>query len=280
MTIVGDSIELRTTFTVDGVPTNPTAVTLTVRAPDGTTTTPTPANTATGVYEATVSADQAGTWIYRWQGTGTVVGADEGTFYVGHSLLDPPPMLVSLEKAKRAIGIIGTARDGVLTEAIVAATELIITEYEREFLPTAEATRRFTARGRWLDLAPFDLRVATAITRDPDGTATALTAGTDYTAIPTSPQHGVITALELTAPAGETDAVVEITGSWGFAAVPEPVQRACIETVRAITRADPGGWSAVGGDGRPVEPMPQGTYAIPASAHRWLGPYRLYRGVG
>jgi hypothetical protein len=61
---------------------DPTAVTLTVRAPDGTLSTPSVSKAATGRYSATVSPSQSGTWVYRWVGTGAVTAAAEGAFYV------------------------------------------------------------------------------------------------------------------------------------------------------------------------------------------------------
>lgn len=196
------------------------------------------------------------------------------------------PDLVALAAVKAAIGITGTVRDALMEDAITAASDLILREYEREFAPvTASATRTFAVdRAGWVDLAPYDLRTATAVTLDPDDTATVLTAGTGYQLHPFPARDGVYTALEIltttTLPRPTGRLTLSVAGAWGFAAVPEPVQRACIETVRAITRADPGGWSSVGGDGRPMEPSPQGTYAIPLAARRWLDPYRRFGTVG
>lgn len=196
------------------------------------------------------------------------------------------PDLISLADAKEALGVKAdsTGRDDVISAAITAASDLITREYEREFTATADATRRFAVRDDWVDLAPYDLRTITTVTLDPDDTATALTEGTDYQTHPFPQRDGVATAIELlttTRPVVTGRLIIEIEGSWGFASVPEPVARACVETVRAITRADPGGWSAVAGtDGRPMDPSPQGTYAIPAAARRWLDPYRRFVTIG
>lgn len=35
-----------------------------------------------GVYHANITADQSGHWYYRWAGTGALVVAEEGQFYV------------------------------------------------------------------------------------------------------------------------------------------------------------------------------------------------------
>jgi hypothetical protein len=55
-------------------------VALTVKAPDGTTITPSVTHVATGQYSAAVSITMPGTWSYRWVATGALVAADEGQF--------------------------------------------------------------------------------------------------------------------------------------------------------------------------------------------------------
>lgn len=79
---VGDLVRLTGTFrnSSDAL-TNTTAV-CTVRKPDGTASTPSVTNGSTGVYTVDVTLDQEGHWFYRWAGTGDVVAAEEGEFYV------------------------------------------------------------------------------------------------------------------------------------------------------------------------------------------------------
>ncbi|GMU80033.1 MAG: hypothetical protein AMXMBFR46_28210 [Acidimicrobiia bacterium] len=80
---IGDVVKLTGTFRdAAGDLADPTAVTVTVLEPDGTTSTPTASSASTGVWTATVSIDQSGTWRYRWAGTGVVVTAEEGAFDV------------------------------------------------------------------------------------------------------------------------------------------------------------------------------------------------------
>lgn len=79
---VGDQVRLTGTFTnSNGAAANTTAV-CTVRKPDGTTSTPSVTDGATGVYTADVTLDQAGRWRYRWSGTGDVIAAGEDSFDV------------------------------------------------------------------------------------------------------------------------------------------------------------------------------------------------------
>lgn len=85
---IGDTVKLQVTFeTAEGVAVDPTAIVLKVQDPDGTETTYTYAlgqvlKSATGVYYYYVVPDESGTWHYNWAGTGTVVSATEGFFYV------------------------------------------------------------------------------------------------------------------------------------------------------------------------------------------------------
>jgi hypothetical protein len=84
---VGDLVRITGTFSVAGVATDPTTVTLKVRTPSGAVSTYTYAGggvtkDATGVYRRDVSATEPGRWLYRWEGTGTAEAAEEGSFDV------------------------------------------------------------------------------------------------------------------------------------------------------------------------------------------------------
>jgi hypothetical protein len=87
---IGDAVRLFIDFkTLAGAAADPTTVTLTVQAPDGTTTTPAHSNPSTGRYEAVVTLDQAGVWVYRWEGTGVIDAAEEGAIGVRRGTLVP-----------------------------------------------------------------------------------------------------------------------------------------------------------------------------------------------
>lgn len=80
---IGDEVRMTATFTdLDGNNADPTTVTCTVEDPDGTTSTPTVQNPNVGVYYADISPDQAGKWWFRFDGTGALVAAEEGSFAV------------------------------------------------------------------------------------------------------------------------------------------------------------------------------------------------------
>lgn len=80
---IGDRVRITASFVNSaGTPTNPTAVTVTVRKPDGQTVSPTASSSVTGTWEADVDPDQHGNWFYRFAGTGALVVAEESQFYV------------------------------------------------------------------------------------------------------------------------------------------------------------------------------------------------------
>lgn len=69
---LGDIVPLGVTITdAAGVNANATTVVCTVTAPDGTTSTPTVTNTATGLYDADFIPAQQGRHVVRWVATGT-----------------------------------------------------------------------------------------------------------------------------------------------------------------------------------------------------------------
>lgn len=80
---IGDVVTLDFTDTVDGVLTDPTALTLTITLPDGTTVTPSTTHVSTGTYKATYVPTMNGLHSYTWQATGTAQSTERGSFRVG-----------------------------------------------------------------------------------------------------------------------------------------------------------------------------------------------------
>lgn len=87
--VVQTRIRTRATFQdIAGTDTNPTTVVCTVRAPDGTTSTPSVTRTATGVYIADVTLSAAGSWRIEWQGTGALIAAGDTIVEARESWVD------------------------------------------------------------------------------------------------------------------------------------------------------------------------------------------------
>jgi uncharacterized protein YfaS (alpha-2-macroglobulin family) len=80
---IGDALTVYVDFKdADDAAADPTAVTLTVKKPSGANSSPSVTHPSTGRYEGVVEIDMAGTWFYRWAGTGALQAAEEGEFYV------------------------------------------------------------------------------------------------------------------------------------------------------------------------------------------------------
>ena len=105
-------------FSVAGVPTDATTVTLTITDPMGATTAPSVTRVSTGTYTATAACTLAGVWLYEWSGTGTATDVVQGTFTV--STIDGT-LYCTVEELKSRLGIPDTADDFEVTLAVQAA---------------------------------------------------------------------------------------------------------------------------------------------------------------
>jgi hypothetical protein len=83
----GAVLSLTCTFENEaGVLTDPSSVSLKLRAPTGTITTVTPTKASTGIYKHTFTADHSGDWRYRFEGAGSAV--DEGIVSISRSFAE------------------------------------------------------------------------------------------------------------------------------------------------------------------------------------------------
>jgi hypothetical protein len=85
---IGDYVRLSSTYTIDNVPTNPTAVFVFVQHPNGVLdsyTTGDLTNSSTGTFHIDITVDASGRWDYRFTSSGTVIAADENFFIVERS---------------------------------------------------------------------------------------------------------------------------------------------------------------------------------------------------
>jgi hypothetical protein len=88
---VGDLVRLSAEFRIGSTLTNPTSVVVTLKDPDGTTTSPSAVNDGTGLYYADVTLNKPGVWHYRFQGTGAVQKSGRGHVNVAASEFDAVP---------------------------------------------------------------------------------------------------------------------------------------------------------------------------------------------
>ena len=79
---IGDGVRLTAAFDIDGSGANPTTVTVTLEDPSGNQTNPASGSGTNGTYNVDTIVDEQGTWYYHFAGTGAVVAAGEGHFFV------------------------------------------------------------------------------------------------------------------------------------------------------------------------------------------------------
>jgi hypothetical protein len=173
---VGDLVPLQATFRDAAGALANTTVALTVRAPDGTITTPTPTNPSTGVYHYDLAASQPGLWWYTFKGTGTIQAAERRSLYVESDWITAQgPLssraLVTLEEAREYVlsNVLDNTQDHKLVRRINAFSEAVWQFTRREWTTSVAVTRTFQYPGYgMLSLAPYDLRAATAIVLETD----------------------------------------------------------------------------------------------------------------
>lgn len=120
---VGDQVRLSTVVKdLTGTAVNTPTLTILVTKPNGTTASPAVTNTGSGgVYTATVTVDQAGTWTYAWTASGTVTAVEPGQFTVRAQTT----YVVSLEELKQQLGRTDSADDLELRSHLASATRYV-----------------------------------------------------------------------------------------------------------------------------------------------------------
>jgi hypothetical protein len=177
---------------------------------------------------------------------------------------------------------------GIIQAAITAASRTAIQRYNREFTPqTNGETRLFRMDSSVLVFPNDDLRSATSVVLDPNGSPSTLQA-TDYRLQPLGlstlgTYTGLMVSQLISIVSGTSLAFgyaeVAITGNWGAfttATVPEDIRNACVETVGSwLDRAVAQYASSIGTQGDDFQAAPDrfAGYAIPASAHSVFDSY-------
>lgn len=286
---IGDRMQPQWTFTVGGVATDPTNLTVRQQDADGVETTllnnqltstlnsgTTPvAKTATGVYKLNpgVSATKQGYWFFRGEGTGAAEAAEEFQYnvdpseFTSNAGLDTKA-LVSLVEMKEWLQYqnVTTENDLEIVTAINDVSDRIVQESGgREFKPfgTNPAVRLFDVEwtgkrepwyidGEWQgDLSSKQRTVAIG---DLAATPTLVRIlDTNWTTSLETVTSGNRTDLPLVRQAWEpirclqfqptvttlTPGMrVEVTGTWGFPAVPGDIKQAVKDAVAAILDRD------------------------------------------
>lgn len=238
---------LTNTFKVSGVATDPTAVSLAVTDPTGAITTYTYAlaeitRTSAGLYTKDVACSIAGEWSYVWTGTGTASDVVAGTWTVTET--EVGRLYATVPMLKSRLGGINDALDDFELHAACFAASRVIEQYcQRTFWRTAAATvRTLEVTDLWRVCTPafHDIVSVSALATDStgDGVYETSWSSTDYQLYPTEtfgPETRPYTEIRAIAgrcfPApyapGRLDRV-QVTGVWGWPAVPWSIRQATL----------------------------------------------------
>jgi hypothetical protein len=249
---------LTNTFDLAGTPTDPTTISLTVTDPEGAVVTYTFAaleitRTSAGVYTKDIACNLAGTWAYEWTGTGTVVDAEAGTWDVLDATLGRLYATVESLRSRLGRDATDTAEGFELHMACFAASRAIENYCQRLFWRTTAAeVRTFPPSNLYcLKLGAFNDLVSVATLKTDaggDGTFGTTWAATDYQLLPVNPAaaperrpYTEVKALARTFPlphgALARDDRVQITGVFGWPAVPYGVKQSALITAAEIFRS-------------------------------------------
>lgn len=178
-----------------------------------------------------------------------------------------------------------TTQDALIGDLITVASDMVMSYTQREFAPTSGSgstpvarTYRYDGRGM-VNLAPDDARTVTQVRIDTDGSDPTTLTSDQFKLWPTRAKDGVYTHLHLIGVSGgstltdyPTYREVEVTGTWGWATVPTPVERACILLVMDLLSRT-SNWKSSDMDSM----MPSGSsVAIPLHVRTMLSPYKRH----
>jgi hypothetical protein len=249
---------LTNTFTVAGVATDPTTVTLIVTDPEATATTYTFAlaeitKTATGVYTKNITCSIAGEWQYEWVGTGTAVDTEVGTWTVLDTTLGRLYATLQALKSRLGLASTDTADDYELHTACFAASRMVEHYTQRLFWRTTdEEVRTFTPTGLYCLRLPVFNDLVSVVTLKTDASGDGVFETTwavgDYQLQPVNPAAGPeqkpytrIAALARTFPLPcgllTRQDRVEITGVYGWPAVPYSVRQSALITAAELFKS-------------------------------------------
>lgn len=238
---------LTNTFKVNGTPTDPTTVSLIITDPTGVETTYTHAaaqitKTGVGVYTKDIACSIAGDWTYQWVGTGSATDAEVGTWTVFDTQLGK--LYATPAALESRLTMVTEIHKYELVDACYAAARAIEQHCERVFYRTTSQARTFEACDQnELPLPEFnDLVTLTTLKSDAsgDGTFETTWSTSDYHLYPVNPDAAperrpytkirAVGSHPFPVPSGTRSRSdrVEITGVWGWPAVPYAVKQGAL----------------------------------------------------
>lgn len=175
-----------------------------------------------------------------------------------------------------------TAQDALIETLIESVTHAIMVYTSREFVPpgTDPVARVFRYNGGGvLDLSPYDVRSVSQVRVDTDTANPTTLDASEYRLAPLPCPDGVYQQLHLrSVTVGPTTTeqfpvyrVVEVTGIWGFVAVPKNVQLAANITIQYVLRTTS---QYMSDEFDTTAGMAGARIVIPGAARDLLAPYR------
>lgn len=158
---VGEAITVEAEFVTAGTLTDPTTVTLTLTDPSGTVSTVAQGSlthTGTGKWAYTFTPSSIGVWIYRFDGTGTVLAGTTGYFAVGTKLHGGPCAdWCSIDDIRNlgAYANTTTLPDPAVLRMIPVASKMLYDRTARRFSGVCPATVRPSRRPQGSLLSPW-----------------------------------------------------------------------------------------------------------------------------
>jgi len=283
-----------------GAPTDPGTISLTVTDPTGTATTYTYAaseitKTGTGIYTKDIACSTDGTWTFQWTGTGAVADVTAGTWEVHETALGR--LYCTVDALKSRFSDTRTTDDLEYHAACFAASRALEQYCQRVFYRTTD-TRTLNPTNLYrIELPAFhDLVSVTSLKTDEsgDGTFETTWASGDYQLlcgdgtpnVSAGPERrpyvkvkaiGAQTFPPSTTRLSRCDRV-EITGVWGWSAVPWAIKKAAeIVAAETFKLKDAPGMAISGYDDFAVTMLDTearrrfARFANPYRRHTWLG---------
>lgn len=138
-----------------------------------------------------------------------------------------------------------TSQDAVIASLISRASLAIMRDCQREFAPASSSAARvfrYSTPGR-MSLAPYEARTITNVRMDSDQASPVTLTASQYRLWPVPAPDGTYLTVLFDGTEGSSssawrDRIVEVTGTWGMAAVPEDVRHACVVTAATWFRRD------------------------------------------
>lgn len=277
---------LNNTFTVNGVATDPTVVSIVITSPSGVVSTVTPSKVSTGVYTYDVTCNEAGEWQAEWLGTGAAVDTEMVSWTVFETQIGK--LYVTVQALKSRLKITNSADDYELHAACFSVSRMIEQWCDRHFWMTASSeARTFVPQGFYnLVLPAFsELVSVTTLQTDEsgDGVFETTWSTSDYQLWPPNP-----TAVPEPKPYKEIKVIgtrvfpiifpgiiaradrIKITGVYGWPEVPWGVRQAALILAAEAYKAKDAPFGSAGEGEFAFRHYETGVLSI---AQRFLGPY-------